>query len=794
MKLTINILLIFFGLAFFNAQETFIVKGKIIDFHDKVPLKNATIVIGNHTETSDKNGNFIFNAIKKGNYVLVANHPDCERFTEQIEVDKNLDITLNLEHHVSNIETITLHGSHKNTNALVIKTLDKKEIERNSTENLGNLLSGISGVGALKTGNNIAKPIIHGLYGSRIAILNNGVKMAEQEWGVEHAPNVDVAQFEHIDVIKGASALKYGSDAIGGVILMIPENLKKMDTLKGSANLSGISNGRGIAMDLNVVKTWENGWAVKTNGGFRKIGDLQTPDYGLMNTGTNFNSFGFTVQNNSFLKGISLNYSLTNQEIGIFRGSHIGNLEDFYHVLNAETPIYQRSFSYDIGNPKQEIQHHLAKISAYKRSNNFGKFSVDYSFQYNHRKEYDLRRGELSEIPSLDLELFTNQLNFNNLIERKNWNLESGIDLSYQYNYSTPETMARRLVPNYNKYSGGIYSVFKYKISPKLNVEGGLRYDLTQYNVKKWYDAQDWENLYAADFSQFYVETDENRVFTKPVLKYRNLSMNAGVEFHPSEFFNLKFNYAKVGRTPNIAELFADGLHHSAAVLELGTMRLKNEEGNQFNLNLDSKLKILSGLQLSINPYLFLTKNFINQIPTGIQNTIRGVFPVWSYQQIDARMYGFDFDAQLKINENFNYKGRFSYVNGEDLSNNQPLILMLPPNFSNSLEFSNAKWKDFYFKIENQTVLQQKRFPLFNPTINIYENGEEVEKILDLSTPPAAYSLWNIQTGFNLTKNFSAGMNITNVFNKNYKDYLNRMRFFSYEMGRNFIFNVKYNF
>ena len=794
MKLTINILLIFFGLAFFNAQETFIVKGKIIDFHDKVPLKNATIVIGNHTETSDKNGNFIFNAIKKGNYVLVANHPDCERFTEQIEVDGNLDITLNLEHHVSNIETITLHGTHKNTNALVIKTLDKKEIDRNSTENLGNLLSGISGVGALKTGNNIAKPIIHGLYGSRIAILNNGVKMAEQEWGVEHAPNVDVAQFEHIDVIKGASALKYGSDAIGGVILMIPENLKKMDTLKGSANLSGISNGRGIALDLNVVKTWKNGWALKTNGGYKKIGDLQTADYGLMNTGTNFNSFGFTVQNNSFLKGISLNYSLTNQEIGIFRGSHIGNLEDFYHVLNAETPIYQRSFFYDIGNPKQEIQHHLAKISAYKRSNNFGKFSVDYSFQYNHRKEYDLRRGELSEIPSLDLELFTNQLNFNNLIERKNWNLESGIDLSYQYNYSTPETMARRLVPNYNKYSGGMYSVFKYKISPKLNVEGGLRYDLTQYYVKKWYDAQDWENLYAADFSQFYVETDENRVFTKPVLKYRNLSMNAGVEFHPSEFFNLKFNYAKVGRTPNIAELFADGLHHSAAVLELGTMRLKNEEGNQFNLNLDSKLKILSGLQLSINPYLFLTKNFINQIPTGIQNTIRGVFPVWSYQQIDARMYGFDFDAQLKINENFNYKGRFSYVNGEDLSNNQPLILMLPPNFSNSIEFSNAKWKDFYFKIENQTVLQQKRFPLFNPTINIYENGEEVEKTLDSSTPPPAYSLWNIQTGFNLTKNFSAGMNITNVFNKNYKDYLNRMRFFSYEMGRNFIFNVKYNF
>ncbi|MGZ5189339.1 MAG: TonB-dependent receptor, partial [Kaistella sp.] len=511
--------------------------------------------------------------------------------------------------------------------ALIIKTLDKKDLERNSTENLGNILSGISGVSALKTGNNIAKPIIHGLYGSRIAIINNGVKMAEQEWGVEHAPNVDVSHFEHIDVIKGASALKYGSDAIGGVVLLVPETFKKTDTLKGSANLSGISNGRGIGFDMNVVKTWESGWAVKANGGYKKLGDLHTPDYNLMNTGMDFNSFGFTVQNNSFLQGIALDYSMTNQEIGIYRGSHIGNLDDFYRVLNSDIPLYQRDFSYAIDNPKQDIQHHLAKISAYKRFKNLGKFSVDYSFQYNHRKEFDLRRGELSEIPSLDLELFTNQLNINNLIERTHWNLETGIDLSYQYNYSTPETMARRLVPNYSKYSGGLYSVLKYKIAPDFNVEGGLRYDLTQYNVKKWYDENDWNSLYASDFEEFYVETEGNRIFTKPVLTYRNLSFNAGFEYNPAEAFNLKFNYAKVGRTPNIAELFADGLHHSAAILELGNMRLINEEGNQFNLNIGSKLNVLEGLQLSLNPYLFLTKNFINQIPTGIQNTIRGVFP-----------------------------------------------------------------------------------------------------------------------------------------------------------------------
>lgn len=794
MKFILNIILVFFGLAFFNAQNNYHIKGKIIDFHDKVPLAQASIKIGNNTAISDENGKFSFKNIEKGSYILTANHPDCSAFTENLVVDKDLEITINLEHHIEEIETITFHRVHKTNASMILKTLDQETIARNFTENLGNVLSNISGVGALKTGNNISKPIIHGLYGSRVPIINNGVKMAEQEWGVEHAPNVDINNFEHIDVIKGASALKYGSDAIGGVVVMEPEIFPKKDTLKGAANLSGISNGRGIGFDLNLLKTWENGWAVKTNGGFKKWGDLNTPDYNLMNTGLQANSFNFTLQHNTFLQGISFDYSLTNQQIGIYRGSDLGNLEDFYKALTMDIPIYRRDFSYSIDNPKQDVQHHLAKISAFRRFKDFGKISVDYSFQYNHRKEFDVRRGELARIPSLDLELFTNQFNINDLIERQFWNLETGIDLVYQYNYSTPETQARRLVPNYSKYSGGVYSVLKYKFTPKFSVEAGLRYDATRYNVKKWYDQNTWENLFSENYTQFYVKTDGNRVFTNPVLTYKNLSFNAGFQYKPSSAFDLKFNYAKVGRTPNIAELFADGLHHSAAIIEVGHLGMKNEDGNQFNMYIDSKLNVLDGLQISVNPYLFLTKNFITEVPTGIQNTIRGVYPVWSYQQIDAKMYGLDVDANLKLSSNFSYKGRFSYVYGQDLTNDQPLILMLPPNFANSLEFSKAEWQNFYFKVENQTFLHQSRFPDYNPSIHIYENGVEVEKILDLSTPPPTYSLWSIQTGIDFGKNFSAGVKITNLFNLNYKDYLNRMRFFSYEMGRNIILNIKYSF
>ncbi|MFP8893419.1 TonB-dependent receptor [Chryseobacterium sp. EZn1] len=794
MKLIYCLLLVFCGSVFTSAQKTYTVEGTVQDFHDKTWLENAVIKIGNFTAKTNKKGQFSFDKIPAGKYTLIAQHPDCNDYTENIGVDKDVQLVITLEHHIKDIETVTIHGSHKNNGSLVVKTLNKSDIEKNSTDNLGNLLSRISGVTALKTGNNISKPVIHGLYGSRISILNNGVRLAEQEWGVEHAPNVDINNFQHIDVIKGASALKYGSDAIGGVVVMEPEIFPKKDTIKGSIGLTGISNGRGLGLDADVARVWKNGWAVKSGGSIKKLGDQSAPNYNLKNTGMDFSSFNFTVQNNTYERGISFDYYLTNQNIGILRDSHVSTSEDYDRAMNANPPIYSGKFTYDIDNPRQVIEHHIAKVSAFKRFENIGKLSATYSYQYNHRQEYDIRRGNLNETPSLDMELMTHQFNINDLLEREKWSLETGIDASFQNNYSDPATKARRLIPNYDKYSAGAYSVFKYKISPEFNFEAGARYDFTRYDVTKWYDKSDWEKLYADAYPQFYVKTDQNRVLTRPQLNYNNVSFNAGLEYRPNANFDLKFNYAKVGRSPNVAELFSDGLHHSAGIIETGYMGLKNEQGHQFNLNVDSKFNVLKGLNVSVNPYFFITKNFINEIPVGIKGTIRGVFPEWAYQQIDAKMYGVDLDINWRLTDNLTYVGKGSYVYGQDDTHNEPLILMMPPNFSNALQFKKQEWSNFYFTVENQTFLKQTRFPIRNATLELYVNGELVDKEIDFSTPPNGYSLWNIQTGINISKNLSAGLIVNNLFNTSYREYMNRLRFFADEAGRNFILNFRYRF
>jgi len=264
MKLIYSLLLILSGFAITNAQKTFAVEGTVQDFHDKTTLENAVVKIGEYSTTTDKNGKFSFKMVQQGNYLLSAKHPLCEEYSENIEVDRNLYLEISLEHHIGDIDAVTIHVGHQQKSSMIMRTLVKSELDRNSTENLGNLLSKISGVTALKTGNNISKPVIRGLYGSRISVVNNGVKMAEQEWGVEHAPNVDVNDFEHVDVIKGASALKYGNEGVGGVIALEPAVLPKKDTLMGNLKLSGISNGKGAEISAHMVRTWENQWFVKT--------------------------------------------------------------------------------------------------------------------------------------------------------------------------------------------------------------------------------------------------------------------------------------------------------------------------------------------------------------------------------------------------------------------------------------------------------------------------------------------------------------------------------------------------
>lgn len=783
------------GITHVAAQQQFSVTGTVRDFHDKTILQRAKIQLGERTAVSDAKGIFNFKNIPSGTYLLTVTHPECAPFSQNVDVAKDLNLSIQLEHHSGDIEAVTLHANHRKMGSVTIQTVSYDDISRNSTENLGNLLTGISGVTALKTGNNISKPVIHGLYGTRVSVINNGVKMAEQEWGVEHAPNIDINQFEHIDVVKGAAALKYGNESVGGVVVLEPAVIARKDTVTGQVRFSGISNGRGGEVSADALKTWENQWFVKTGGGYKKLGDQYVPHHTLQNTGADVGSFHFALGKQSFAEGFNVSYSGIQQNFGIFRGAHLGGAEDYYLATNFGQPFYLDNFSYDIVNPRQDVSHHIAKIEAYKRFSNVGKVSFQYSFQLNERKEFDVRRGELNELPSMDMRLITQSASVNHLLERGNWTLESGISGAIQDNFPDPATKARRLIPDYYRYDAGIFSVFKYRFSPKINVEAGARYDFNRYDSYKYYDGSEWDEKYADTFSQFFVSENDSRVLARPILDYQNLSANLGLNYLPAENLDFKLNFSRTERAPNAAELFADGLHHSAAIIEKGDLRIKKEEVYSMNLSALWKADVLGGLTFEANPYLMYSGSFINQVPTGFQDSNRGgAFSVWTFQQVKARIFGIDADAQLSFSEQLKLTSSFSALRGDDLSTDEPLVLMMPTNWKNALEWNSKRKSRFYVRFENENVFRQNRFPLRNINVTFIEDGNVVTKEVDYSTPPPGYTVFNASAGLDIFKNISFNFRINNLFNTEYREYLNRLRFFMQEPGRNFVATVQFKF
>src|SRR5690606_33154577 len=98
------------------------------------------------------------------------------------------------------------------------QTLNKAQLQQVQGTSLAAQLQSIPGVSMLQTGGTIAKPVINGMYGNRVLILNNGVRQQGQQWGAEHAPEIDPYIANQLTVVKGAESVRYGSDAIGGVI------------------------------------------------------------------------------------------------------------------------------------------------------------------------------------------------------------------------------------------------------------------------------------------------------------------------------------------------------------------------------------------------------------------------------------------------------------------------------------------------------------------------------------------------------------------------------------------------
>lgn len=741
-----------------------IISGTIKDEHDLSVLDYSTILLVETGEgtAANEDGEFAISGVCPGKYTLRYSHVGCETRDTIIRIQDHMVIELYLEHHAELLEMIEVHAEGLRGQASQSEeSISGEELEKLQGRSLAHALSQITGVNILSTGPNVMKPVLHGMHSSRILIFQNGLRQESQDWGVDHAPEIDPFLGDRLTVIKGAGAVQYGTDAMGGVILVDQRRLESGAPLSGSARLLAGSNAGSAAAAIDLHKGNNHFvWRVHGSGGI--AGDAKAPDYRVTNTASKEYSFLGVAGFVSDKSRIEVSYSLFSANIGILRAAHIGNLTDLELALNSDKPLIIEEFDYRIEQPRQQVYHHILKGDGNLHTS-YGDWNVQYGIQWNRRKEYDIRRGVREDIPSLDLSLVSHSadLVLDHKILFSNMKGKAGLSWKYQNNENIPGTGIRPLIPDYNLIAPAVYLAEQW-ISSKWTFELGLRYAFHHLEVKRF---------------------DENNILETPEFEYHNYAATTGIVWRAGNTLRASSNFGLSTRAPNVHELYSEGLHHGAAAIEEGDPSLRQERSLKWMQSVDWKP---GRVHIELTAFQQWFRDFIYLQPGEEPRlTIRGAFPVFNYTQTDAFLWGTDVSVSVDLSRDFSLHSMFSMVRAEDQATGNPIYGMPADRMQHEIAFTpekgleGAKKTGIFIRYEH--VWRQNRIP----------GGT------DFAEPPNSYDLlhagasmeWVIRGNILVT-----GVSVVNLLNASYREYLNRLRYFADEPGRNFELLLQYKF
>lgn len=772
-----------------NYQLTLTIK----DQTTRQNLPGAVIKIGTKDWLADNNGVLKINRqTLKGFHVSIThtgyNALEIHFFPKKaVEQD-----TIYLFSTEGQLQQVTVNG-HRFTHGLSAvssaTTLRDKDLDKSRGGDLAKILEQVPGLTTLQTGNTIGKPVIDGLYGNRVLVINNGVKLEGQQWGIEHAPEIDPSIARQITVVKGADGVRYGAEALGGAVLLDPPPLPFNDpALHGEIALNGASNGRGGSGSALLSSSFKGlpALAWRLQGSYKKLGNFKARDYFLENTATVQKNFSAALGYQGTGYGGQVFFSQYQTGLGIFIGSDIGSVADLYARIHATGPFDKGKFSYTYTAPYQTVKHQLLKGNAYYNTRDGSHFEIKYNLQKDFRREYDKRRSTRATIPITDLVLTTNTLegSWQKIFGGK-WHTTAGVSFKAQSNYNDTITLANPVIPNYSANSVGIYGIEKLTLSKKVELEAGARFDYQGFNaagkryVYKYYDDDGHVVPNAAvPYYDGHLTLHGGYHHYGGDRTFKSVSFITGALWQPDDTWQLRSNLGLAWRGPNPEELYSFGLHQSISAIVYGDSTLKSEQGYKW---INSITKSGANFNLNASLYFQYIKNYIYLNPTGLfEQTVTGVYPVFDYMQTNAFLKGIDLDGKYRFGKQgrlFEYELKASILRAYNLTEDKYLPVIPADRYTNSLQWNipaSGKMTENYLQVNYLYVTRQNR----------YEPGS------DYLAPPDPYGLWGIAAGTRLplgggTKSLTINVSVDNLLNLSYRDYMNHFRYYSDDIGRN---------
>ena len=238
--------------------------------------------------TTDTEGQYQLTSLPLGEHLIEFRFVGYQTATREVVLEAGETVTLDvtLQSRVLEVDGVTVTGTARARSTLRapqdVDVMSPEQLQTRRGAALGDLLrDNVGGVSSIQTGSQAGKPVLRGLSGNRIVLLKDGIAQEFYQFGVRHFPTTNASEAERVEVVRGASSILYGSDALGGAINVIskpaPTTGTEVFDLGGSASTQYYTNNNERAGSLDLYAAQGNvGWRV---GVERRVGgNFHTPD------------------------------------------------------------------------------------------------------------------------------------------------------------------------------------------------------------------------------------------------------------------------------------------------------------------------------------------------------------------------------------------------------------------------------------------------------------------------------------------------------------------------------------
>lgn len=778
-KSYIGLLLCMLCSSFSYAQQTFSVSGNVFDEQTLDPVSDVIIRIHNKQVITDTAGNFTISSLPPGNYklepVLIGYKMDVLTI---IIKDSNVFVKIPLKESSVVLEGITITGkSNAGTareSSSVSYEVTEEFLKANRENSLMQTLSKLPGVSTITIGSGQSKPVIRGLGFNRVAVVQNGIKHEAQEWGSDHGLEIDQYDAGSVQVIKGPASLMYGSDAIGGIVNIRPGSTPAPNSFSGDINLLAESNNDLLGISTGI-QARKDKWYYRGRLTLRNYGDYKVPTDKIVYESYVFHLADHHLRNTAGREAngsFSVGYAGDNFKTETFL-SNVHAKNGFFanaHGLEVRTStIDYDARSRDVDLPYHTVNHFkVINNTTFLRENHTLKLNLGY--QNNIREEHSepVAHGYMPKPEgTLDRRYEKNTFTLDMMDELKNTGkheIKVGLNTEYQDNRIGGWGF---LIPEYNRFTAGIFAYDKYEIRQGLFLQAGMRYD---WGIIKTKEYRDWfptpvQNG-GAPASEVYVQRAQNAT-----MNFNNFSASAGMSYLTGKM-TYKANIGKSFRVPLASELASDGVNYHMYRFERGNMNLDPETAYQ----LDAEVSYNgSSFDISLMPFVNYFDNYLYLNPTS---EYYESLQIYEYTQSKVFRTGGEISIGYRPVEKLQLNSSVEYVYARQESGaKKGFTLPFSPPLSGRLSATYSA--DSLWFLKNTQITADFRVAAKQDKIVPPEEMTEGYNVLNLS----------LMAGINLFKNarlVQFRLKLNNVFNTKYFDHTSFYRIIQVpEPGRN---------